>query len=81
MDVFIGQAYCKKVYYLYGKTRHFIYKCPNQKAQIRAVLYTITSEERQAWVDKVRKLDESSAKKEQPTKEASLKENFIKAQA
>ena len=41
----------------------------------------MTSEERQVWADKVRELDESSTKKEQPAEEAPLKEDFIKAQA
>ena len=40
----------------------------------------MTSEERQAWVNKVRELDKSSAKEEQSTKEALLKENFAEAQ-
>ena len=39
----------------------------------------MTGEEKQVWVNEVRELDESSAKEEQPTKEAPLKENFIKA--
>ena len=64
MDIFIGQAHCREVYYLYGKTGHFTHKCPNQKAQIRAVLHAMTSEERQVWVDEVRELDESSTKEE-----------------
>ena len=29
MDVSIGQAYCRGVYYLYSKTRHFVYEYPN----------------------------------------------------
>ena len=41
----------------------------------------MTSEERQAWVDEVRELDESSAEEEQPTEEAPLEKNFIEAQA
>ena len=41
----------------------------------------MTSEERQTWVNEVRELDKSSAKKEQPAEEAPLKEDFIKAQA
>ena len=79
MDVFIGQAHCREVCYLCSKTGHFVCKCPNQKAQIRAVLHIITGEERQVWVDKVRELDESSAEEEQPTEEAPLKENFMEA--
>ena len=43
------------------------------------VFCVMTSEERQVWADEVRELDESSAKEEQPTKEAPLKENFMKA--
>ena len=38
-------------------------------------------EERQAWVDEVRELDESSAKEKQPAKKAPLKEDFTEAQA
>ena len=64
MDVSIGQAYYRGACYLCGKTGHFAYKCPNQKAQIKVVLYTITGEERQVWVDKMRKLDESRAREE-----------------
>ena len=41
----------------------------------------MTSEERQAWADKVRKLDESSAEKEQPAEKAPLEEDFTEAQA
>ena len=41
----------------------------------------MTSEERQAQADEVRKLDESSAKEEQPAEEALLEEDFIEAQA
>ena len=36
-------------------------------------------EERQVWADEVRKLNESSVEKEQPTKKAPLEEDFIKA--
>ena len=79
MDVFIGQAYCRGAYYLYGKTRHFTHECPNQKAQIKVVLRAMTSEERQAWVDKVRELDESSAEEEQPAKKTPLEEDFTEA--
>ena len=64
MDVSIGQACCRGVCYLCGKTGHFIHECSNQKAQIKAVLRAITGEERQAWADEVRELDESSAKEE-----------------
>ena len=39
----------------------------------------MTSEERQAWADKVRELDESSAEEKQPTKEAPLEEDFMEA--
>ena len=46
MDISIRQACYRRAYYLYSKTGHFIYKCPNQKAQIRAVLYAITGEKR-----------------------------------
>ena len=81
MDISIGQAHYRGVCYLYGKTGHFARECSNQKAQIRAVLHAMTSEERQAQADEVRELDESSAEKEQPTKEAPLKENFTEAQA
>ena len=41
----------------------------------------MTSEKRQVWADEVRELDKNSAKEEQSTKEAPLKENFMKAQA
>ena len=41
----------------------------------------MTDEERQVWIDKVRKLDKSSVKKEQPAKKAPLKEDFVEAQA
>ena len=81
MNISIGQAYCKGVYYLCGKTGHFACKCPNQKAYIRVVLYTMTGEERQVWADEVRELNESSAKEEQPTEEAPLEEDFMEAQA
>ena len=80
MNVSIGQAHYKGACYLCGKTGHFACKCPNQKTQIKAVLYTMTSEERQVQVDKVRELDKSSAKEEQPAKEAPLKEDFMEAQ-
>ena len=40
----------------------------------------MTSKERQIWADKVRELDKSSAKEEQPTEKAPLKEDFIEAQ-
>ena len=40
----------------------------------------MTSKERQVWADKVRELDESSTKEEQPTEEAPLKEDFMEAQ-
>ena len=46
MDISIGQACCRGAYYLYSKTGYFAYECFNQKAQIRAVLYAITGEER-----------------------------------
>ena len=39
----------------------------------------MTSEERQTWVDKVKELDKSSAKKEQFIKETPFKEDFIEA--
>ena len=81
MDVSIGQAHCRGVCYLYSKTRHFVCECPNQKAQIKAVLHAITGEERQVWANEVRELNESSAEKEQPAEEAPLKEDFIEAQA
>ena len=80
MDVSIGQAHHKGACYLYGKTRHFACECLNQKAQIRAVLHTMTGKKRQVQVDKMKELDESSAKKEQPAKETLLEEDFIKAQ-
>ena len=79
MDVSIRQAYCRGAYYLYSKTRHFIYKYFNQKAQIRVIFYAITNEEKQVQTDKVRKLDKSSTKKKQPTKEALLEKNFAEA--
>ena len=41
----------------------------------------MTGEKRQAWADKVRELDKSSAEEEQPAEEVPLKEDFIKAQA
>ena len=41
----------------------------------------MTGEERQVWVDEVRELNKSSAKEEQPTEEAPLKEDFTEAQA
>ena len=81
MNIFIGQACCREVCYLCGKTGHFTHECPNQKAQIKVVLCAITSEERQVQVDKVRELDESSAKEEQPAEEAPLEEDFTEAQA
>ena len=81
IDVFIGQARCKGAYYLCGKTGHFARECPNQKAQIRAVLRAMTGKERQVWVDEVRELDESSTKEEQPAEEAPLEEDFTEAQA
>ena len=80
MDIFIRQACHRGAYYLYSKTGHFAYKCPNQKAQIKTVLYAITSEERQVQVDKMRELNKSSAEKEQSAKKASFEENFMKAQ-
>ena len=80
IDISIGQAHHREACYLCGKTRHFAHECPNQKAQIRAVPYTMTGEEKQAWVDKVRELDESSAEEEQPAEETPLKEDFIEAQ-
>ena len=79
MDISIRQTHYRRVCYLYGKTRHFVYECPNQKVQIRAVLHAITSEKRQVQANEVRELDESSAKEKQPAKEALLKENFIEA--
>ena len=39
------------------------------------------NEEKQVWANEVRKLDKSSAEEEQPTKKASLEEDFMKAQA
>ena len=78
-DVSSRQACRRGACYLCGKTGHFAYKCPNQKAQIRAVLHAITGKERQVQVDEVRELDESSAKEEQPTKEALLKKDFVEA--
>ena len=79
MDVSIRQAYYKEVCYLYSKTRHFAYKCLNQKIQIRAVFYTITSKEKQIQVDKVRELNKSSTKKKQSAKKALLEEDFAEA--
>ena len=79
MDVSIGQAHYKGACYLYGKTGHFAYECSNQKVQIRAVLHTMTSEERQVQANKVRELDESNAKEEQLVKEALLKVDFVEA--
>ena len=81
MNVSIGQACCRGACYLCGKTVHFACECPNQKAQIRAVLHAMTNKERQAWVDEVRELDESSAKEKQPAEKAPLKEDFTEAQA
>ena len=46
MDIFIRQVHHRGVCYLYSKTGHFACKCSNQKAQIRAVLHTITSEKK-----------------------------------
>ena len=40
----------------------------------------MTGKKRQVWVDEVRELNESSAEKEQPAKEAPFKEDFIEAQ-
>ena len=57
MDVSIGQAYHREVYYLYDKTKYFIYKCPNQKAQIKVVLHIMNGKEKQVQTDKVRELD------------------------
>ena len=79
MDVSIRQAYYKEVYYLCGKTRYFAHECPNQKVQIKVVLYIMTSEERQVWVDKVKDLNKSSTEEEQPTEESLLKEDFAEA--
>ena len=80
MNISIGQACRRRVYYLYGKTGHFACECPNQKAQIRAVLCAMTGEERQVQADKVRELDKNSAEKEQPAEEAPLKEDFTETQ-
>ena len=41
----------------------------------------MTGEEKQVWADKMRELDENSAKEKQPTEEALLKEDFMEAQA
>ena len=41
----------------------------------------MTDEKRQVWANKVRELDESSAREEQPAEEALLKEDFMEAQA
>ena len=57
INVFIGQACYRGAYYLYGKTKHFAHKCPNQKAQIKAVFYAITGKKRQVWVNEMRELD------------------------
>ena len=81
IDVSIGQAHYRGACYLRGKTGHFICECPNQKTQIRAVLYAITGEERQVWMDEVRELDESSAEEEPPAEEAPFEEDFTEAQA
>ena len=43
------------------------------------VFCAMTGEKRQVWADKVRELDENSAKEEQLTKKAPLKEDFVKA--
>ena len=40
----------------------------------------MTGKKRQVWVDKVRELDESSAKEKQFTKEVPLEKDFIEAQ-
>ena len=64
IDISIRYTYCRGACYLCDKTRHFVCKCPNQKTQIRAVLHVMTSEERQAWADEVRELDENSAEEE-----------------
>ena len=40
----------------------------------------MTNEERQVWADKMRKLDESSIREEQPAKEVPLEEDFMKVQ-
>ena len=40
----------------------------------------MTSKERQVWVNEIRELNESSAKKEKPIKKALLEENFTKTQ-
>ena len=79
MNVSIEQTHHRGAYYLYSKTKHSTCKCFNQKAQIRVVLYTITSKKRQVWIDEVRELDKNSAKEKQPAKKAPLKENFMKA--
>ena len=76
MNVSIRQAYCKEACYLYGKTKYFAYECFNQKAQIRAVLCTMTSKERQAQADEVRELDESNAEEEQLAEKVPLEEDF-----
>ena len=80
MNVSIRQAHHRGACYLYGKTRHFAREYPNQKAQIRTVLYAMTGKERQVWADEVRKLDESSAEKKQPTKKTLLKKDFVETQ-
>ena len=41
----------------------------------------MTGKERQAQIDEVRELDESSAEEKQPAEEALLKEDFMEAQA
>ena len=46
MDVSIRQTHHRGACYLCGKTGHFVHECSNQKAQIRAVLHTMTGEER-----------------------------------
>ena len=79
MDISIRQAYYREACYLYSKTEHFVYKCSNQKTQIRVVFCAIISEERQVWVDKVRELNKSSAREKQLAKEAPLKEDFVEA--
>ena len=40
----------------------------------------MTGEERQAWADEMRELDESSAKEEQSIEEVPLEKDFMKAQ-
>ena len=80
MDVSIGQAYYREACYLYSKTGHFACECFNQKAQIKAVLYTMTNKKKQIQVDKVRELNESSAEEKQPAKKAPFKEDFMEAQ-